>query len=513
MSRVANGAAKPIVRVPATGYSSGAVLRLPLGVAERRALLLLGDALMLTISAVASSATWAWLQQHTPVTFRLLQEQRYSLAAFGAAWLVLLATTGCYDVPFATYARGVTRRLLAAALALVTVYALIFFAFSRPPALLHRISPALGGLPLLRAQPILYIVFALITEMAWRTGYSGIVRGARFQRRALIVGAGWAGRTIVDVLVGYGDGSYHVLGFVDDDVNKQGAIISWWRQKDASHPLPVLGDRHSLRELITQLGVSTLILAITRELNGELLPVLLDCLELGVDIVPMPVLYEELTSRVPVEHVGGNWEVAMPIQHPGTGALWPMIKRLIDLAFGAVGVILTGTLFPFVALAIYLESPGPVLYHQKRVGRGGRLFTLHKFRSMTPDAEQDGPRWATARDPRVTRVGRFLRRTHLDELPQFYNILRGEMSLVGPRPERPEFVAGLADEIPFFRIRHAVRPGLTGWAQVQQGYGASQEDALLKLQYDLFYIKHQSLWLDIVILLKTAAAVLRLQGR
>ena len=167
---------------------------------------------------------------------------------------------------------------------------------------------------------------------------------------------------------------------------------------------------------------------------------------------------------------------------------------------------------PFVALAIYLESPGPIFYSQGRVGRAGRTFQLIKLRSMVPDAEQDGQaRWAEEKDKRVTRVGRFLRRTRLDELPQCLNVLRGEMSLIGPRPERPEFVTRLQKRIPFYRSRLAVRPGLTGWAQVNYHYGSSVEDALVKLQYDLYYIKHKSLYLDLLILLKTIGVVLSFQ--
>jgi len=229
----------------------------------------------------------------------------------------------------------------------------------------------------------------------------------------------------------------------------------------------------------------------------------MDCLELGVEIIPMPVLFEQLTGQVPVEHVGDNWYVAMPIEHPGTAALWPLVKRLMDVVLASSGLFLLALATPFIALAIYLNSPGPIFYSQWRVGKGGRRFRAYKFRSMVPGAEKGQAVWAGENDTRATHVGRILRRTHVDEFPQFLNILKGEMTAVGPRPERPEFVEELAAEIPFYRVRHAVKPGMAGWALVKQGYGASKEDALLKLQYDLYYIKHQSLWLDIVILLKT----------
>jgi len=168
---------------------------------------------------------------------------------------------------------------------------------------------------------------------------------------------------------------------------------------------------------------------------------------------------------------------------------------------------------PFIALAIYLDSSGPIFYTQERIGRGGKMFRVYKFRSMIIEAEKKGAVWATEGDSRITRVGKFLRKTHVDEFPQFLNILKGEMSAVGPRPERPEFVKELAQEIPFYRVRHAVKPGMAGWGLVNQGYGSSKEDALIKLQYDLYYIKHQSLWLDVVILLKTILDTLSFGGR
>jgi lipopolysaccharide/colanic/teichoic acid biosynthesis glycosyltransferase len=166
-----------------------------------------------------------------------------------------------------------------------------------------------------------------------------------------------------------------------------------------------------------------------------------------------------------------------------------------------------------VAIGIRLSSPGPVLYHQDRVGKDGRVFKIHKFRSMCVDAEaRTGPAWATSDDPRVTRVGRFLRRLRLDELPQLWNVLRGDMSFVGPRPERPEFVSELTERIPFYGQRHVVRPGLTGWAQVRHEYGSTVEDALEKLQYELFYIKHMSLGFDLFIVLETIKTVLVRRG-
>lgn len=338
---------------------------------------------------------------------------------------------------------------------------------------------------------------------------TGLVLPRVEPRRAVIVGAGWAGRTMAEVLSADGQAAYRLVGFVDDDPAKQGRPVPVGEGQE----VPVLGDRRILPDLVSRNGITTLVLAITRDVDAELLSILMDCLERGAEVVPMPVLYEQLTGRVPVEHVGDNWYAALPLEHPGTRHLWQLLKGGMDLVLGTAGALVLLLVFPFVAAAIYLESPGPILYVQERVGKSGRIFRVYKFRSMVPDAEREGPRWAAENDPRVTRVGRFLRATHLDELPQVLNILRGEMSAVGPRPERPEFVEALARTIPFYRLRHAVKPGMAGWALVKQGYAASREDALVRLQYDLYYIKHQSLWLDLVILLKALLRVLGLKGR
>jgi lipopolysaccharide/colanic/teichoic acid biosynthesis glycosyltransferase len=191
-----------------------------------------------------------------------------------------------------------------------------------------------------------------------------------------------------------------------------------------------------------------------------------------------------------------------------------MLKRLSEILLSLIGCALTILLVPFVWLAHRICSPGPLFFRQERIGRSGNVFTLIKFRSMVNNAEKDtGPIWAAASDNRITSIGRFLRKTRLDEMPQFWNVLKGEMSLIGPRPERPEFVSQLAPQIPFYRARHGVKPGLTGWAQIRYGYGSSTEDAKIKLQYDLYYIKHSGPYLDLLILLRTIQVILGLNGR
>jgi len=370
----------------------------------------------------------------------------------------------------------------------------------------------------------------------WRAIFTHVYPVSGNKEDVLIIGAGRSGTALLHLLEG--DSSpYRIVGFLDDDPAKQapldsdstdstkipniakagcsaessGNCYSAEQGKPASPA--ILGPTDRLMEIACQRGVKTVILAITHEVNSRLLETLTDCLEQGVQVVPMHVLYEQLTGRVPIDYVGDNWHEAILFQHLGTKALNQVVKRICDIVLASLGILCWTPAFPFIALAIYLDSPGPIFYSQERVGKEGRVFKAYKFRSMVPDAEKGDAVWAQKNDPRVTRVGRFLRKTHIDEFPQFINILKGEMSAVGPRAERPEFVKELEREIPFYHMRHAIKPGMAGWGLVKQGYGASKEDARVKLEYDLYYIKHQSLWLDIVILLKTIVDTLTLRGR
>ncbi len=341
---------------------------------------------------------------------------------------------------------------------------------------------------------------------------------AVFRQKVLIVGAGGAGRTICQAFLDHAQAIYEVVGFVDDDPEKFGNLMSFDHQgggelQDQKSSFPVLGSSSQLLEIVVAKGITMIVLSITHEVSGKLYQVLTDSLQQGVEVVPMPLLHEQITGRVPVEHIGNHWSVAMPLEHPGLDKERQFSKRLFDLVFALFGLIFLMMLFPFVAMAIYIDSPGPIFYSQKRLGRYGKIFSIAKFRSMIPKAEKGEAVWAEIDDPRITRVGRFLRKTHIDEFPQFLNILRGEMSVVGPRPERPEFVEKLSEEIPFYRVRLLVKPGMAGWGLIHKGYGASVEDALVKLQYDLYYIKHQSRWLDLYILSQTLINSISFMGR
>lgn len=447
-------------------------------VSERKVLLGAGDLLAVN-AALSASLVLGWrnigADAVSPAWFVVLS----------GVWLLVANAGGCYELRALSARRtGVATALRAAALS-AGVYFLI---------------PYLSA-PLLysRAVMLVFVLALLVFVSFWRLAYTSLFGLQQFRTRVLILGAGWAGKTVAEAIQTYAPSTYSIVGYVDDDPAKVGCVMGG---------IPVLGRGDDLMGMVVTNRVQELILAITHNMRADLHRALVSAFEAGVRVVPMHEVYETVTTRIAVEHVGDNWFVALP-GGGNAGVAYMMAKRLFDLSLGLIGTMGLGILYPFVALAIKLDSPGPVLYSQERVGFRGRSFRVVKFRSMVADAESDGkPVWAEDRDPRVTRVGRTLRSTRLDELPQFLAILKGEMSLIGPRPERPAFVASLEEQIPFYRARLLVKPGLTGWAQVMYLYGNSLEDALIKLQYDLHYIKHQSLYLDLVILLRTVGVVL-----
>jgi len=320
----------------------------------------------------------------------------------------------------------------------------------------------------------------------------------------VIVGAGFSGQTLAREIIRSRNG-YEAVGFVDDDPAKAG-----WRFEG----LPVLGECPDLGRVLDVHGADTVIVAVTRDRRGPSLPgILASCEARGFRVLDMPVVYESLTGKVPLEHVEPSWVrsgleplAASRAQGMQAYSFW---KRVGDVALSVVALIGFGIALPAAALAIMLDSRGPVFFGQERVGHRRRVFRLYKLRTMVADAEADGdPVWAETDDTRVTRVGRWLRRFRFDEFPQFWNVLRGQMSVVGPRPERPYFVRQLSRERPLYDLRHEVKPGITGWAQICQGYASSQQESFEKLRFDLYYLKHRSLIWDLTIVLKTARVVL-----
>lgn len=270
----------------------------------------------------------------------------------------------------------------------------------------------------------------------------------------------------------------------------------------------VLRDTARLSEVVTKYNIHEIVLAVRDRRDGGL-PVneLLECKIRGINIIELSSFFERENGQLQLESLNASWIILSEGFKQGLAR--DTVKRIFDLSVSLVFMVLSLPAMALTALAIYLESGGPVLYRQERVGQHGKSFTIMKFRSMRTDAEQDGkPRWAGKNDDRTTRVGRFIRRVRLDELPQLFNVFMGDMSFVGPRPERPFFVGELSQKIPYYNTRHTVKPGITGWAQVRYAYGASVEDAIEKLQYDLYYVKNHTLFLDMMVLFQTLQVVL-----
>jgi sugar transferase (PEP-CTERM system associated) len=259
-------------------------------------------------------------------------------------------------------------------------------------------------------------------------------------------------------------------------------------------------------------GVDEIVVALTDRRGGAMpMRELLDCKLRGVRVSDVATYFEQNLGQIRIESASAGWLIFG--EGFNQGFLRTIVKRVFDIVSALILLVLTLPLMLVTALLVKLESPGPVFYSQERVGLNGRIFKVVKFRSMRNDAEKDGvPRWATAGDSRVTRIGRILRKVRIDELPQLFCVLKGDMSMVGPRPERPYFVDQLVQDIPFYAVRHSVKPGVTGWAQVSYHYGASKEDTVEKLQYDLYYVKNHSLFLDVVVLFETIGVVLTGSG-
>lgn len=321
-------------------------------------------------------------------------------------------------------------------------------------------------------------------------------------KRYIIVGAGWAGQTIASALVI--KNPKQVVGFVDDQDLSEKIVVS---NGNGGFAAPVLGHSKNLLEIVKQHRAENIIIAVTHSREDHLLSQIVECYENGISVHEMPDIYAQLTRKIPVRHLNHHW-VLPRLTAPRRGP-YPFFRDLYNYLIGLVGfAFLLVPLFPLIAAAIKIDSEGSVLFRQQRVGRNGKIFTLLKFRTMQKDASQNGTAWTAKNDHRITRVGRWLRKYRLDELPQFINILKGDMALIGPRPEAVELVNQFKKQIPFYEYRYLVRPGITGWAQVNYENTCSVEGALEKLQYDLYWIKNRSLLLDFKIIFKSIKVVL-----
>ncbi len=349
-----------------------------------------------------------------------------------------------------------------------------------------------------RGVLLLQALTLMVLLVLWRVAFDILWRKTNSKKGAIVVGAGQRGKAICKLL-NSPISPYKVRGLLDDDPQKQGTTVG---------PHMVLGTTGQINEVMKEVWAKAAILAIPRNCNRNLVRKVLEARMRGIRVLEMSQVYENLTGRVPVQHIQDDWFLYTDGFYILSKEYVQKFKRLFDIFSSSLLLFLASPVILLTAIAIRLDSSGPVFYRQDRVGKLGKVFSIVKFRSMFENAEAKGIKWATKRDPRVTRVGRWIRLFRIDEIPQLWNVLKGEMSLVGPRPERPEFVKELEAVIPYYAVRHCVPPGVTGWAQVSYPYGASVEDALHKLEYDLYYIKNMSILLDLKIAMKTVGVVL-----
>ncbi len=407
--------------------------------------------------------------------------------SFAACMLVINSASGLYEsASTSTAGRAVARALLVLLVALPLTW-LIFGLL--PPSFANRQSVQLS---------MMAGVAALILRRAYLSHSTAAAAG---RTRILIYGAGPAARVVADTLR-KADPNAHIVGFVAGPNERSPAV-------DAHQIIEPVG---TLQSMALGLGVDEIVVALTERRAGSMpLRQLLDCKVSGTKVYDLNTHFEKTLGQIRVDFLSASWLIFG--DGFNQGAWRTAIKRVFDIIGAALLCLLSAPVMLAAALAIKLESRGPVFYRQERTGLIGKPISIVKFRSMRTDAEVDGkPQWASKNDSRVTRVGAVIRRLRIDELPQLFNVLRGDMSLVGPRPERPFFVEELTQKIPFYALRHSVKPGLTGWAQVRYHYGATVEDSQEKLQFDLYYVKNHTLFLDLVVLIETVGVVLTGKG-
>ncbi|MCI0484448.1 MAG: TIGR03013 family PEP-CTERM/XrtA system glycosyltransferase [candidate division NC10 bacterium] len=433
------------------------------------------DLILLMGAGYVGMLTPLWLG-HGPFPPKVL-----AFVAFG--WAILFVG-GTYDFSPPQDRKEIVIHLIGCFAALVVLMSAIGFAFPylRWGRLALLLSLVLGFLAVTSVR--------VLTLNLWNT--------PRFRERLLLLGATPLADRLIEMLSRMGTHGYEVLGYVDDRSETDLCLNNGYR---------LLGRVSELGRVAIEQRAGTIVVTLDERRGTLPLAPVLDCKLRGLRVEDWPSFYERLTRRIGIENLRPSWLVFSDGFR--RTSITRSVKRAVDIVAALLFLAVGFPLFALIALAIRLESRGSIFYRQERVGEAGKIFRLLKFRTMYERAEEgSGPVWATANDPRVTRTGRVLRRTRLDEFPQIVNVLKGDMSFVGPRPERPHFVAMLQARIPYYTQRLSVKPGITGWAQIRYSYGSTVEDAAQKLEYDLYYVKNMSIFLDLLILFHTVQVVL-----
>jgi exopolysaccharide biosynthesis polyprenyl glycosylphosphotransferase len=360
-------------------------------------------------------------------------------------------------------------------------------------------------LPDNRLQIIYFYLAFVVSLTVWRWAYITFVSSPRFYKKVLLVGEVSNIEPIARSLK-ESDPNYKVIGFINCEYENTDRIkFKGLKEYNPDQFIQIIKEQKISEIVVASYNSET----ITPDIYNDLITLL----EKGFTIREYTQVYEELNYRVPVQYVGKDFYKYFPFSRSNQNKLYLLYRRMSDIFLSGLGLLLGVVLLPFILIGNLIGNRGPLLYTQERIGKNGNPFAIIKLRTMIQNAEKDGLKWAQKNDVRVTKFGKFLRMSRIDEIPQFINVLKAEMSLIGPRPERPFFVQELSQIIPFYETRHIVKPGLTGWAQVNARYGSTIDDSLIKLQYDLFYIKHRSLFLDFNIIIKTLSTIIFFRGQ
>ncbi|MFN3756583.1 MAG: exopolysaccharide biosynthesis polyprenyl glycosylphosphotransferase [Flavobacterium sp.] len=360
-------------------------------------------------------------------------------------------------------------------------------------------------LPSNRIQILFFFLSILIALLLWRIFYAKYLASHRFEKKVILICDDHELEELRNDLSGI-DPHYKILGFVNVSVRNTKLKKSISDQVISVNEMETFAKSNKVSEIVIAAQN-------TEGLTAELYNKLLFLLESGFVIREYTHVYESMTQRIPVHYVSRDFYKYFPFSRSNQNQLYLWTVRLLELIVSFIGILAGFLILPFILIGNFFGNRGKLFYTQERVGRNGKVFRIVKFRTMVKNAEDQGAVFASVNDTRVTKFGKFLRKTRLDEVPQFINILLGEMAVIGPRPERPVFVNQIAEQMPFYQTRHVIKPGLTGWAQVNYPYGDSFEDSLMKLQYDLYYIKHRSIFLDLNIIIKTLSTVLFFRGQ
>ncbi len=372
--------------------------------------------------------------------------------------------------------------------------------------LVYLLTPILTpSLPEKRIEILYFFIIIVVALFLWRLAYMTLISSPRFYKKVLVIGDISDIKNIIKTIK-KSDPNYRFVGFINSEKSNADSPkfkgLKEFKEEE-------------LFNIISKEKVSELLIAIQNPdtITSELYINLIRLLESGFVIREYSQVYEQVMHRVPIQYVGRDFYKYFPFSRSNQNRLYQWFSRTLDLITSIIGILFMVLILPIVLLGNLIGNRGKLFYSQERVGKNGKVFKIVKFRTMVPNAEKEGVMWAEKGDSRITTFGKLLRNLRIDEIPQFWNVLKGEMALIGPRPERPYFVKALSETIPFYETRHVIKPGLTGWAQVKMRYGSSIEDSLAKLQYDLYYIKRRSFFLDLNVLIKTVSTILYYRGQ